>query len=121
MKTVTISNKEAAIQLLTLARTLIQSETDQCVCFALTSARFMILKRLSIPKNLCSDEEYADTNSQLKSWVYSLLEGHSYYGHWLHRNSSVYGNLTHPEKRRASKNGRLAWIDWMISELEKIK
>ena len=48
-----------------------------------------------------------------RAWIYAQLRGYSIYEDWAR--STVGHCPTKDEARRA----RLAWIDWMISDLEK--
>jgi len=64
-------------------------------------------------------EDYPDMSEEvqyLKTWVQKMLGSCGTLESWL-RESRIHLNpIDHPEKLRVT---RLAWIDWMIAELEK--
>ena len=86
---------------LRLARPLIEYRVEEFLCHALdyVGRRHPTLKNAS---------------AEAQRWVRGMIAPYFTYNSWVHILTDGVG-LTEDEARL----GRLAWIDWMISELEK--
>lgn len=96
-----------AIAVLRRARYLFEKGRQVRVCFAIDEAGRQVRKKR--------------VANHLRKWVGASLGNHSCYEDWLIRHHPEFAaskdikSWDHAEKLRP---GRIAWIDWMISELE---
>lgn len=90
------------VEILKEARRLIKTRAEDFVCVAIR------MSHVEAPP-----EDY----HQLRKWIRSMLEGHYVLDDWVEENvpgaTEVY---LWKEKLRVT---RLAWIDWMIQQLEE--
>jgi hypothetical protein len=94
------------IRILRRARELIESEQEIFICLAIECAA----KRL----------ERISDGEGLVVWVESMLGGSGTLSDWIRRNhQELWESAKCDERIRLLRATRLAWIDWMISELEK--
>lgn len=114
MKTVTITHKQLAIRMLRGAHHLIDTDTDQCtmVCVALHAVEKRYYR--DRPRGVSPTEVYT-TCQQLGEWIESLLDGSAVLSGWLLKNG-----VELKSNYYRVRVTRLAWIDWMISELEAL-
>lgn len=60
--------------------------------------------------------EHTTQYNSLKAWVLHMLDGSISYGGWLSRkHEQIYDRMTWKQQQE----GRLQWLDWMITECEK--
>jgi hypothetical protein len=94
------------IRILRQARELIESGEENFVCLAIEYAA----KRL----------ERISAGAELVAWVESMLGDSGTLSGWIRSNRpELWFSATCDERIRLLRVTRLAWIDWMISELEK--
>lgn len=119
MKTRKINNPENCIKLLKYARVHIVTELEPCTCYALDRAN----------ESLKLTTDFRD----LMLWISDLLNEPPYPSMYLetwlmHRKYittdeewALRHGLASAELKKKVRATRLAWIDWMIAELEAIK
>ena len=98
-------NKPKAVALLKRARQLVKDNHHSMICFAIGRA-----------------EREAVGNGQshyLQEWIQSMLGPYDTYSEWVrHNHPRLYEGLTYEQRVEKAKQARLAWIDWMIGELQ---
>lgn len=104
-------------EILKLARKYIEFGSEEYICYAI--CRAVDNKYPDISKkefaSLCAKE------SDLRRWVYSMLEGHDTYETWLLDNHPSFHIAIRDFSGMENilREGRLQWLDWMINECEK--
>lgn len=98
-------DKPRALVLLQKARKMIEEDGQSLICFAIDAA-----------------ENQTTGNGQsyyLKEWVRSMLGPCNTYLVWVkvHHPDLLYA-VPFDERFKKAKEGRLAWLDWMIGELQ---
>jgi hypothetical protein len=88
----------------------IEQDKDNALCVAISNtSRHYNIKR----------------HNKLIAWIEKMLGNYFYYSHWLKANHPDFYREQYRKwqmsDRRSSpwKEGRLAWLDWMIAECEK--
>jgi hypothetical protein len=106
-------------QILREVQKMIREKRESCICYALDR----IICKNHTPKGYADRVETKCT--QLKRWVGELLGSYVTYTSWLIaylriNRPDVYRRLmmSNEEVFNASRAGRLAWLDWMIEQLE---
>lgn len=94
--------REDAIEVLRLARETISSGRKTFICNALLDIR---------------DESLQNAADAVKGWVIRQLDGEVAYQLWVKR-KCPHIDISEPLNPLA-REGRIAWIDWMIAELQK--
>lgn len=99
-------NKPKAIALLKRARELIKSDQKYLICYAIDRAE-------------CETVGNGQSH-YLKEWIQSMLGTNYTYSEWVRRtHPHLFEGLTTEQIMKKTKEGRLAWIDWMIQEVQK--
>lgn len=93
-----INNKQIKIDLLKSAKELVANGTEPWICCAIDYAAFV--------KRVCTPAQ------QLRKYIHAALDEETFYTGWLKQNG-------HPYDAHSAKQGRLAWIDWMVACLEE--
>lgn len=93
--------KPLAIKALNVAKTRLLDRRNNYICAAIED----------------SHEFTEEATLLLKSWIESMLDEHFTVMLWLRANDPVYWNSTRQDDR-GNKAARLAWIDYLIQELQ---
>lgn len=96
-------DKAKALRLLQEARGYILSDRSTMICFAIGRAEREL--------GLYGQAQY------LSAWIEDMLHPCNTYSQWVLRNHPDLFKAT-PNREEAAKQGRLAWIDWMIKEVQ---
>lgn len=99
------------IQGLTYARRKIEQGVSTYICYALGS---YYASQIRLGEN-AGQTAYL----QLVEHIQEEIAPYTYYQNWLSSQSSDYHLLDKVGCRRAAKEGRLAWIDYMLNQLQK--
>lgn len=96
------------IEILRAARKLIKSEGASVICFAID---YVIAGK---------SQESISHADELGAWIGNMLGDSAYYSQWLRLHHPAFVDaLPVINGIKDFRPGRLQWIDWMISELEK--
>jgi hypothetical protein len=114
---------EYKIALLKRALRLIEEEKEHYICYALSSAEDTekwVTSRTVEPSLVgVRHVMIREASLQLRKYVSRRLGSHARYQNWLNRESLEYRALwTEAERRKAAREGRVAWIKHMIALLE---
>jgi hypothetical protein len=66
-----------------------------------------------------------ERHAKLIAWIEKMLGPHFYYSHWLKANHPAFYHKQYRKWKMGGrcgspwKEGRLAWLDWMIAECER--
>lgn len=102
---------ETKIEILRAARKSIADGSESFVCYAIS--RESLWHESSFKR--------ADAGYELRLWVQDMLGKLSTYDGWLsfHHQDFFRSIPTRDDGSKDLRPGRLQWIDWMISELER--
>lgn len=92
------------IQLLIQARKLIKSGKESFICVALLHIQTTHNSKHSL---------------YLRKWIRHQLNEHTFLNTWVQQKIGPQKYWKNPHRINKMRNTRLAWIDWMISELKK--
>lgn len=81
-------------------------------------SRYLCIPLISIGSQ-SPDPEYQAVAEKLHAWVLTMLGGSHTLGIWLARQKVGYVISFTKESENKIHNTRIAWIDWMIAELER--
>lgn len=99
-------DKARALALLRKARKFVATEERNLICLALDLA-----------------EHHTVGNGQsyyLKAWIHGMLGSCDTYLEWIKvYHPKLFDAVPFDERVKKAKEGRLAWIDWMIQEVQK--
>ncbi len=110
-----MNNADRARELLIEARRRISENQNTFICAAIQEA-----------EEERRDEDrvwgYFDASYALRSWIADMLLPYSTYGHWVrYEHKQLRLGLLVFELNEKEREGRLAWIDWMLEQdLSKI-
>lgn len=101
-----MNNEQIARELLTAARARIEAGSDNFICLAISNLAYRIY-----------DNGYLDANHALRSWIDDMLMPYDAYDNWIfHNHRHLILRLPLREKREKLRAGRVAWIDWMLTQ-----
>ena len=99
-------DKPKAVVLLRTVRHSIATRKQNLICFALERAEY---------ESKGNGQSY-----YLKQWVELMLAPSSTYGGWIRsKHPHLATGLTPEQFTDKAREARLAWIDWMIGEIQK--
>lgn len=104
-----MNNNELKILILRQARQYIEKRRISYICGAVNVASAKLMRR---------DKRSQHCGNQLRRYIIEKLDGSSWYTGWLSMHSAAYRELSGKECGEAARLGRLAWIDYMIRQLE---
>ena len=94
-----------ALVLLNRARLLIESDEETLICFAIHKAE-------------CLTKGNGQSH-YLITWVQDMLGVSATYSWWVRlHHPELFSQLSVKQQAKKAKEGRLAWIDWMIQEVQ---
>lgn len=110
------------ITILRAARRMIQRGSCRRICAAIYAAQGIVAVRegyrLSGPYYTRIMVRYARCGDEIRTYIMRKLNPHNYYEDWLERRSKEFRNLTPSKRNKAEREGRIAWIDYMIESLK---
>jgi len=123
MQTITITHKRLAIRMLRDARLRINIGSSGMLCFALTLVARKHLDEVQAGEDV---SKVNTTWMQLRGWIDVLLGSSSTLEGWLVKNTIGLNLSTSNYEERLQleakmREARLAWLDWMVEQLEAVK
>lgn len=104
MKQLTTKERKQCILLLQAARIRLGLQRDDMICFALEAS---------------NARGTAKMIQYLVDWVDAMLDGSNSYSGWMaEHHGDLYFYTSQLERRQRLRQGRIAWLDWMVRELE---
>ncbi len=99
-----MNNAQRARELLIEARRRIEEYQNNFICAAILDAE--------------NDRDaYARASLSLREWIMDLLLPYTTYDNWVrHEHDSLMRNTPLRERKEKAREGRLAWIDWMLTQ-----
>jgi hypothetical protein len=114
MKQLTTEQKRLYIDLLQVARknlSVAKLGSPAGLCYVIDT---------SVPSTPCSGPELMWARRYLCRWIDLQLRGKTWLETWLEAHyKHSYNQLDYLQRRLVIRNTRLAWLDWMIKELEE--
>lgn len=104
------------IQTLTYARQKIERGEVTYICYALES---YYASQKGFGENAGQTPALNMAYVQLTQYIHRGIAPYMCYQNWLSSRSAAYCRLNRRTQQQAAKEGRLAWIDYMLNQLQK--